>query len=112
MIQLAILFLYQRLFFIVEWFRRACYILMGLVFAWFVASWVSDLTICQPVEKIWNVTMPGKCGNGKMMCNAVGVVHAVLDFFILMIPMPLIWNLRITTGNKVFLSILLLCGVL
>lgn len=54
----------------------------------------------------------GKCGNGKMMCNSVGVVHAILDFFILMIPMPLIWNLKISTGNKIFLSILLLCGVL
>jgi hypothetical protein len=65
MIQSAILFLYRRLFFVVEWFRKACYVLMGLVFAWFVAEWVSDLALCQPVEKLWNIMMPDKCGNGK-----------------------------------------------
>ncbi|RMZ66222.1 integral membrane [Pyrenophora seminiperda CCB06] len=53
-VQLAILFLYQRLFSVVTWFRRACYIAMGLVFGWFIAAWASDLAICNPTRKVWD----------------------------------------------------------
>jgi hypothetical protein len=112
LVQFAILFLYRRIFFVVAWFRKVCYVLMGLVFAWFAAAWISDFAICKPVEKLWNPMQPGTCGDGKKMCNVIGLVHAVLDFTILMVPMPLIWRLKTSTSNKVFLSILLLCGVL
>lgn len=111
-IQLAILFLYNRLFFIVDWFRKTVYVLMGLVFIWFVAAWASDLAICKPVKKLWDPLAPGSCADGKKMCNAVGLVHAIIDFFILTLPLPLIWKLKTSTSNKVVLSVLLLCGVL
>ena len=85
---------------------------MGLVVMWFIASLVSELAICKPTRKLWELLIDGTCGDVHKMCNAVGVIHAILDFTVLMIPMPLIWNLKMSNRTKIFLSTLLLCGVL
>ncbi|KAF2675641.1 hypothetical protein K458DRAFT_471269, partial [Lentithecium fluviatile CBS 122367] len=111
-VQLAILFLYHRLFFIVDWFRITCYVLMGLVVAGFVVSPIAQVTICAPIQKLWNPSKYGKCNNSHELCNVVGIYHVVLDFAILLIPQPLIWKLKTTTINKISVSLLMLCGTL
>jgi hypothetical protein len=37
LIQLSILFLYVRIFGIVDWFRYTCFALMGMVVAWWIS---------------------------------------------------------------------------
>lgn len=111
-LQFAILFLYQRLFWVVDWFRRSCYVLMALVVAWSIATLVGELTICAPTRKLWNPKSPGKCGDTHKLCLSTGMLHASFDLAILSIPMPLVWKLKISVGNKVFLTFLLLCGIL
>ena len=111
-IQLAILLFYQRIFWVVDWFRRSCYVFMVIVVCWFIALYITEFTVCKPVQKNWNPLMDGTCGDFKKMCNAIGLTHAIIDFSVLLIPLPLIWNLRISIIKKCWLSVLMLAGVL
>jgi hypothetical protein len=131
-IQLGILFLYKRLFFVVNWFCRVCYVIMALVSLWCIFGWATNLGLCRPIRKLWEpmvsallplrkptiatdsnkIKTPGKCGNGKTLCTSIGLIHAILDFTILMMPLPLVWKLNTSVIKKFLISVLLLCGVL
>lgn len=100
------------MFSIVKWFRITIYILMGLVVVWFLTGYISDFALCQPVSKLWKPNQPGTCGNPKQVCTSVGLVHSILDFAILLIPLPLVWNLKTSVSNKVVITLVLLAGCL
>lgn len=111
-VQLAILVLYLRIFDVITWCRRFCYVIVGGVFAWAVATFIADLTICTPVKKLWDPTVPGTCGPHEMVCTSAGIIHFIFDFTILLLPMPLIWNLHVSLVKKIAMSFGLVCGVL
>lgn len=72
-VQLAILPFYQRIFWIVAWFRRTCYALMAIVVCWFVAIYITELSVCKPIQKNWNPLADGTCGDLRKRCNAIGL---------------------------------------
>ncbi|KAF2265223.1 hypothetical protein CC78DRAFT_600383 [Lojkania enalia] len=110
-VQLAILALYLRLFHVVDWARKACYVMVALVVAWLIASFVADLALCKPIQKLWDPMIPGTCGDHSKACTSIGITHIIFDFTILLLPMPLIWNLKVALYKKFLMSIVLLCGV-
>lgn len=111
-VQLAILVFYQRIFWVVDWFRRTCYVLMAIAVAWLISVYITEFVMCKPAHKIWNPLADGTCGDTKKMCNAVGLTHAINDFSVLFIPVPLIWNMQVSVAKKCWLSVLFLAGIL
>lgn len=111
-VQLAILAFYQRIFWVVDWFRWTCYTMMAISITWCIALFITEFTVCTPVEKIWGSPVDGRCGDFDKMCHALGLTHSILDFSVLFIPVPLIWRMKISLKRKAAISILFMAGIL
>lgn len=57
--------------------------------------------ICRPVEKNWDPTAPGVCGDRVSGYTAVSVVNVVVDLLMLLLPLPMVFNLQVKKGYKV-----------
>ena len=67
---------------------------------------------CDPIRAFYDKSVDGKCINMYTTIMAQGVLTLVTDILILILPMPLVWNLRVTTRQKVGVSVVFLLGSL
>lgn len=111
-IQASILIFYIRLFGITRWFRIACYYVMALCGAWWVAIFGGTMGSCIPLDKLWNPMEPGQCANMSQACAGTGLVHVILDFIILSLPIPVIWRLQTARSNKILFTFVFTIGIL
>jgi hypothetical protein len=66
---------------------------------------------CRPVAFLWNKTIPGgHCFNQAYMFRYGSVPNIITDVAMLVLPMPLIWNLHTSLKVKVGLLITFLLG--
>jgi hypothetical protein len=115
-LQLSVLFFYTRMFGIHKPFRIACYCLAAIVGAWAIQGCLTRIFACgADIEKsvfFIDTFLPGNCGDETAMCAATAVMHVIFDVSILALPVPLIWKLKISTFNKVIITMVLSIGVL
>ena len=114
-LQVSILFFYLRIFSIKTWFRTAAIALIVVIALYFVSVLVAQFLTCRPLKKFFNPmdpTITGKCFNQKAFCGASGLIHVVIDLAILLLPIPVIWNLQTSRANKALLTGVLLVGLL
>lgn len=57
--------------------------------------------ICRPVEKNWDPTAEGVCGDRIAGYTAVSVVNVIVDILMLVLPLPMVFNLQVKRGYKV-----------
>ncbi|KAL9130709.1 MAG: hypothetical protein Q9217_001188 [Psora testacea] len=98
---LSILFFYRHIF-PQPWFKRA---LIGTgAFVLCTGFVFICLTIfqCIPVESQWDPTKaPGaRCIDYPSVVFASGLLNALISIFVLVLPLPLIWQLNISTQKK------------
>ena len=77
------------------------------------AACIAFVFQCHPVEFFWNRAIPGgHClpGNASFLANAV--ISLMIDIWILLIPIPTVWRLRIPTRQKIALSVIFMIGLL
>jgi hypothetical protein len=93
---------------VIVWFKRAWYIIFAYVVLNAVSSVTKDIFECHPVQHGWDEPLgrPGKCVNISAMEMSSGVILAVADLMLLVLPIPIIWSLRIPRRDKV-----MLCGL-
>lgn len=60
--KLSILVQYLRIF-PNKGFRVACYILMGIVSAYSIATFFTSIFVCIPIESFWDRSLKGRCLN-------------------------------------------------
>ncbi|KAB5545543.1 hypothetical protein GE09DRAFT_1243211 [Coniochaeta sp. 2T2.1] len=112
MLKLSWLFFYRRLGEGVD--RMALKINVGFVFvgATYVAGMLSILFGCFPIEKNWQifpnpgVKLPAVF---KMPALLVMTTNVATDFYIMSIPLPMVWSARISPGKKTGL-LFMFCG--
>ena len=61
------------------------------------------LLICRPVQKNWDPTAEGTCGNQIAGYTAVSVVNVIIDGIMCILPLPMIWGLQVKKPYKVAL---------
>jgi hypothetical protein len=98
--------------FCVRPFRIAAYTTTGLAIVWAVATILMILTICRPLPKFWNPEMPGKCGNLVSTLIVFGALDVVLDVVILVLPIPMVYQLQMPFANKIGLAAIFAMGLL
>lgn len=59
-----------------------------------------DVLQCVPPASQWNTSIKGKCINFTAVVIAAGVINVVTDFMILFLPMPVLWNLKVSPARK------------
>jgi hypothetical protein len=105
------LLLYLRIF-VQKWFRITCYVLLGIVLAYMVATFASSVWQCTPIPRAWDKSIPGTCISitGNWYANA-GFSIAT-DIIILVLPMQPIYQSKLPVKQKVALIVVFALGIL
>ncbi|KAK1637317.1 integral membrane protein [Colletotrichum phormii] len=110
--KIGITLMLQRVFF-VRSFKIAARITAGLCVCWMLFTILIGIFICQPVAMNWNPTTPGgKCGDQNAAFAAVGYFALATDLIILVLPIPMVYNLQLRWPHKVALYIIFGAGAL
>lgn len=102
--RLALLLLYVDLF-PVGAFRWPARGTIALV----VVDWISRVLviclICRPIQYNWDITLrDGKCGNRSAMMVFSGAWAMVIDLWVVFMPLPTIWKLKLSPQKKWMLT--------
>ncbi|KAF3003335.1 hypothetical protein E8E14_000770 [Neopestalotiopsis sp. 37M] len=112
--KLSILVMYNRIFSIERVFRRLVIILSVVVICFWIGCTVANLTNCVPMKYIWinSLSDPRYCFNYNYYWLSSGLVEAVLDVLILLLPVKAVMGLQFSRKQKVaVVSVFLLGGL-
>lgn len=85
-------------------------ILGALTVMWSIANIIAVLLICRPLARNWDFTLPGTCGSQPAFYFAMGLINLITDAMIIVLPMPYLYNLRLTWREKLAAMALLSIG--
>ena len=112
-IKASILCMYLRLFGVNKAFSKAVYSFLVMVVAWGVATFFSTIFQCTPISAVWDPsTTNGQCLDYPSWFIGTSVPSILIDFGILVLPITMIWRLKLSTGKKVALTSIFLIGAL
>ncbi|KAI3317895.1 hypothetical protein HD806DRAFT_355400 [Xylariaceae sp. AK1471] len=106
----TILLLYLRLFRIHRWFRFTTYFLIAYIWLWGISEVLVAIFQCQPIAYQWNKALDGSCIDQLGYYRWVSVPNVVHDVFMLIIPIPVVWNLQVELRQKLALTFVFLIG--
>jgi hypothetical protein len=107
----SILLLYLRLF-VQKPFRLLCWTLLGFVTAYGIATTLASTFQCTPIPRAWNKALPGTCLNTTIFWYANAGFSILGDVIILVIPMPLVYSLKLRLNQKISLMFVFALGFL
>ena len=102
-IKLSVLLFYNRVFRIVFVYRIIFWIVTFLIVSWGIAINFLAIFTCDPVPLYWDRTIPGTCLNRSKTFLGATMPNIVIDFILLILPMPMLWRLHIQISSKVAL---------
>ncbi|KAH6651331.1 hypothetical protein F5144DRAFT_617914 [Chaetomium tenue] len=101
--KIAILLLYIHLF-AFKWARLAGQILFGIVVISHIYMTLVTFTACIPLYSYWDFRVTEKyCHPQSIWWSSTGM-HMVTDFLIFLLPMPVVWSIRLPRRQKYILS--------
>ena len=101
--------LFHRIF-ITPAFRLAIKIIGVIMVLWWIGTILADTLICIPVEHNWNPKIPAHCGNQQLAAIVPPILWIVTDLVILLMPLPMVWNLHLPRLQRVGLAGLFMLG--
>lgn len=107
--KLCILSLYLRIFY-TKPYRIACYVLGAIMIGSCIGGIIAAMLICRPMARFWDPSIPGECYDIRNFLLWVGFPNLVTDVILLVLPLPLIWNLQVSKQQKISLLITFLAG--
>lgn len=113
--KVAILALYSRLFpDYIRWFRWS---VRGMIAFMYVHGLVFFLLIvfqCWPIRSLWDKTITGaKCLPVSVAIGFTGAALSIVeDIIILLLPLPVVWKLQMSTRKKIAVIFLISMGSL
>ncbi|KAK0702370.1 hypothetical protein B0H67DRAFT_500441 [Lasiosphaeris hirsuta] len=106
----SIVLLYLRTF-DKKWFKTACYISLGVVFTFMVATTATSIGQCAPVSRIWGPSSSGSCINLTAYWYANSGITIVTDVLLLALPFQPIHSSHMPSGQKVALVVVFAFGM-
>ena len=91
---------YHRIFQIRKPFRIASYVVGFLIFSFLMIGTFGLIFAYSPVEAQWKIWMPSTTINLMPFYMVLGIMDILLDFFVLCLPQPLVWKLKMTTKQR------------
>jgi hypothetical protein len=90
---------------------RQVLIVTALVVVAATVTWsFTDVFQCTPVHRLWDLDEPGTCIHIAASIMANGIFNIVSDVFILLLPLPMLWQMPLSQGRKWSLSSVFLLG--
>jgi hypothetical protein len=112
LMQLCIILFLLRIFWVFPMFRYLAWVLVVAITSLGIAGFLVLVFQCYPIRKAWMPTEPGSCINTNAACQSVGLLHVIFDLCILILPMPVIWNLRTANRDKATITLMFGLGVM
>ncbi|KAK7745157.1 hypothetical protein SLS62_009870 [Diatrype stigma] len=100
-------------------YRRTIYVSMTIITIWSLALFFWDVFQCTPVKAQWDYTILQRDPNAicasadsvVMAAYALSVMNILSDWLYALLPIPMIWNVKMTTEAKVTVSMVLGLGI-
>lgn len=109
--KVSIILLYIRVL-TYDYARRAAYLVLAIVVIYNVLGFISSMTLCIPIEALWDPSVPGKCHAGPVyMWLAIGF-HIGTDFLIFLLPIPVVLRMTVSLKQKLILILIFSLGLL
>ena len=103
--------LFHRIF-ITPGFRLAIKIIGVIMVLWWIGTILADTLLCIPIEYNWNPTISAHCGNKQLVAIIPPIPWIVTDLAILLMPLPMVWNLHLPRLQRIGLATLFMLGSL
>ncbi|KAH7313869.1 hypothetical protein B0I35DRAFT_436033 [Stachybotrys elegans] len=87
----------------------AAWTLISLSIAYAVAT-ITSLGMCSPIQAAWDPAVSGTCRDQNVAYVWIEFAGAVLDILILILPLQMLINLKISRKKKIAISLLLSAG--
>lgn len=112
-IKTSILLLYKRILtFNSQRFRYAWYAVLTYVISCGFVGLGMTVGMCKPIQSLWEQArgiINGTCLDVRAIDVGAGVMMILSDVMILILPMPMLWSLRMKYARKIQLCAL--CGI-
>ncbi|RFN49171.1 pth11-like integral membrane protein [Fusarium flagelliforme] len=113
MIKISILLFYGRIFSTAESvFRISTMFGYFLSISYPIVVWVTMGNVCRPIEHFWTQFSgtEGTCIDINKFFLALGIVNMVNDFYILLIPIPQIFQLQMSMRKRLGITSIMMLG--
>ncbi|KAI0506159.1 hypothetical protein F5B22DRAFT_660668 [Xylaria bambusicola] len=108
-IKLSMLCLYHRIY-TTPTFRRWNYFVMALVVAYIITFLPLLLTNCVPLSQYWDPKPGGWCRDTLIYDMATVAANFFLDLAVLILPMPVLWSLKMSIRDKLTVTAMFSIG--
>lgn len=110
--KLSVLAMYLR-FFITRPYRVISYLTGAVIVAAAIAGVITSLSSCRPFSARWDMErLDTSCINVVRFWQGMSVPNIATDLVILILPMPVIWQLKLPKSQKIALTGVLILGSL
>ena len=112
--KISILFFYLRIF-PRQAFKYCVWALMAANIGYLISFELISIFQCNPVNaawRRWDGEYPSKCNNINLQGWLSAAFNIVLDLCILILPMPELYNLSMTSKKKVHIMLMFSVGIL
>ncbi|KAL8931551.1 MAG: hypothetical protein Q9216_007162, partial [Gyalolechia sp. 2 TL-2023] len=91
-------------------FRTAVYVSLFLTTSYVVALSLAILFACDPVAKFWDPFLEGTCIETTKLYLANAILNVLFDFVVLLVPVPMLRKLQVSTRQKLVIGALFSLG--
>jgi hypothetical protein len=70
----------------------------------------TTITQCSPASSLWDVTVKGRCNDPSLHFGLASLPNLILDLILLVLPIPIVWNLSLEKATKVGVLATFLAG--
>lgn len=75
-----------------------------------IASVLTTILQCIPLKKMWDPLAAGHCIDFGKFAMAMACVNIFTDVFLLVLPLPVVWNLHASTQKKWLVTLSFVLG--
>lgn len=113
--KLAVLVLYLRVFVPPRsqksWVYYSILFIVAYNACYYVANLFTVIFNCVPREKIWNSSVEGTCVDTYDVLIVTAALNMASNFMMVLLPMTVIWRLRMSRKKKIEISVVFAFGV-
>ena len=110
--RLVVLFMYLYLFGCSKSFRYATWSIAVFVTGYLGCNIITLIFGCTPIPKYWKPDEPGHCITLVRADHAYGSMNVVSDVLLFLLPLPMVWQLNLTTKEKLGVFVIFMGGIL
>ena len=93
-----------------RWFRICCYVLIGIILSYMVATVCSSIFQCSPIRGAWDKSIPSTCISLTKNWYANAGFSIATDILILLLPMQPLWASKLPLRQKQILMLVFAFG--